>query len=216
MTESSLQCCRQHTQLNWCYINSPAADTVNQGLLAAHTEPRGADSSGTPPENGPTATAGHVWTVEHTPNDESFKKTARKRTAQCRAGVEINTALPTMQWHTDHGHPQLDNLSADDKGYTLMAPDLVPIAISSSLGSKAKALGWWGNPCSTVWRQRKRRRLAHASLKHTLSCFLSDLIATEASKREDTLYKFWVKSLKSTDGSTNGPLSRSAGLVKWD
>lgn len=29
----------------------------------------------------------------------------------------------------------------DDKGYTLMAPDLVPIAMSSSLGSKAKALG---------------------------------------------------------------------------
>lgn len=27
------------------------------------------------------------------------------------------------------------------KGYTLMAPDFVPMAISCSLGSKAKALG---------------------------------------------------------------------------
>lgn len=37
------------------------------------------------------------------------------------------------------------------KGYTLMAPDFVPMAINCSLGSKAKALGWWGKPCSTVW-----------------------------------------------------------------
>lgn len=36
------------------------------------------------------------------------------------------------------------------KGYILINPLLVPMARSCSLGSHAKALGLWGNPCDTV------------------------------------------------------------------
>lgn len=36
------------------------------------------------------------------------------------------------------------------KGYILTAPDLVPMAMMRSSGSKARALGWLGKPCSTV------------------------------------------------------------------
>lgn len=35
----------------------------------------------------------------------------------------------------------MHELNDSEKGYILMAPDFVPIAISCSLGSKAKALG---------------------------------------------------------------------------
>lgn len=41
------------------------------------------------------------------------------------------------------------------KGYILTAPDLVPMAMMRSSGSKAKALGWLGKPCSTVYEGRK-------------------------------------------------------------
>lgn len=39
---------------------------------------------------------------------------------------------------------------ASRKGYILTAPDLVPMAMMRSSGSKARALGWLGKPCSTV------------------------------------------------------------------
>lgn len=37
------------------------------------------------------------------------------------------------------------------EGYSLMAPERVPMARSCREGLKLSALGWWGNPCSTVW-----------------------------------------------------------------
>lgn len=48
-------------------------------------------------------------------------------------------------------------MSSLTEGYILMAPDFVPMAMSCNLGSKAKALGWWGNPCSTVCERKPGR-----------------------------------------------------------
>lgn len=40
------------------------------------------------------------------------------------------------------------------KGYTLMAPDAVPMIMSLRLGSQARAVGLLGNPCSSVCKRK--------------------------------------------------------------
>lgn len=45
------------------------------------------------------------------------------------------------------------------KGYTLMAPDAVPMIISRRLGSQARAVGLFGKPCCTVWKRNKSKSL---------------------------------------------------------
>lgn len=72
------------------------------------------------------------------------------------AGVDLIDFNTYPSWTEDWGLGG-SNLGVK-KGYTLMAPDFVPMAISCSLGSKAKALGWWGNPCSTVWDNGQERK----------------------------------------------------------
>lgn len=42
------------------------------------------------------------------------------------------------------------------KGYTLMAPDAVPMIISRKLGSHARAVGLFGNPCCTVCKEQEK------------------------------------------------------------
>lgn len=43
-----------------------------------------------------------------------------------------------------------------EKGYTLMAPDAVPMIISRKLGSHARAVGLFGNPCCTVCKEQEK------------------------------------------------------------
>lgn len=47
------------------------------------------------------------------------------------------------------------------KGYTLMAPDAVPMIINRRLGSQARAVGLLGNPCWTVCKINKKKKLIH-------------------------------------------------------
>lgn len=57
---------------------------------------------------------------------------------------------PSLKWVAHERSSQSPTEHHSGKGYILTAPDLVPMAMMRSSGSKAKALGWLGKPCSTV------------------------------------------------------------------
>lgn len=48
---------------------------------------------------------------------------------------------------------KIETRSKRIQGYTLIAPEAVPIIISRKLGSQARAVGLFGKPCCTVYNK---------------------------------------------------------------
>jgi len=62
--------------------------------------------------------------------------------------VALRNQIINTKW--EESEVDGDEEARKAKGYTLMAPDAVPMIISRRLGSQARAVGLFGKPCCTV------------------------------------------------------------------